>query len=107
MGARAVNAILGLWLFLSTFFWWHTAGQRVTGWVIGLVVVTAALAGLSGMKVGRYVNAAAGGWLMLSAVLVRSLHAASFWNQILVGFALVFFAMAGNLRALRGRRADV
>src|SRR4051812_26202766 len=107
MGARAANAILGLWLFLSTFLWLHTPAQRLTGWVIGLVVVTAALAGLSGIKLGRYANSIAGAWLILSAVLEPRLDARTFWNHVLVGFGLVLFAMAGSLRALRGRQADL
>jgi hypothetical protein len=107
MGARAANAILGLWLFLSTFLWRHTPAQRVTGWVIGLIVVTAALAGLTGYKTGRYVNAAAGGCLMVSALLARGLDASTFWNHLVVGLALVLFAMVGNLQALRRRRADL
>jgi len=107
MGARAANAVLGLWLFFSTFLWRHTPAQRVTGWVIGVIVVTAALTGLSGAKTGRFVNAAAGASLMLSSLLARGLDASTFWNHLLVGFALVLFAMAANLQALRRRRADL
>jgi cytosine/uracil/thiamine/allantoin permease len=53
------------------------------------------------------VNAAVGAWLMLSSLLTRGLDASTFWNHLLVGFALVLFAMAGSLHSLRRRRADL
>lgn len=107
MGPRAINAVLGLWLFFSTFLWPHSAAQRATGWTVGLLAVTAALVGLSGRTWGRGVNAALGGWLILSALLVPRTQAATFWTEIVVGFALVFLAMLPRLAALRHRRGNV
>jgi hypothetical protein len=107
MGARLVNAVLGLWLFTSAFLWPHASAQRVNAWSVGIVAVTAALAGLGRTKAGRYVNAAAGAWLMISALFLPRLSPATFWNHMIVGFGLVLFAMASNLSMLRGRRADM
>jgi hypothetical protein len=93
MGARVINAALGLWLFLSTFLWPHTEGQRVTGWAIGMLAVTAALAGTCGRNWGRLLNAALGVWLVVSALLVPRLRVATFWTDYVVGFGLVLFAI--------------
>ena len=101
-----MNAVLGLWLFCSTFLWPHTRQQSATGWVIGLLAVTAALAGLSGRKVGRYVNAALGGWLIVSALFLPRMRAATFWSDLVVGLGLVLFATVTRLPAPRHRRAD-
>jgi len=107
MGPRALNAVLGLGLFFSTFLWPHTAAERVIGWTVGSLAVTAALAGLSGQAWGRSVNAALGGWLILSAILVPRGHIATFWTELIVGFALAFLAMLPSFKVLRHRRGEV
>src|SRR4051794_27102433 len=107
MGARIVNAVLGLWLYLSAFAWPHTPFERANAWISGIIAVTAALVGLRHTKIGRYVNAAIGAWLIVSAVLMPGIRAATFWNHLIVGFALAFFAMASSLPAVRARRADI
>lgn len=107
MGARLVNALFGVWLYLSAFLWLHTPFERGNAWVSGIVVVTAALVGLHGLKVGRYVNALVGAWLIVSALFVPKVTQATFWNHMLVGFALALFAMMSSLSSFRTRRADV
>jgi len=107
MGARLVNVLLGLWLFLSPFLWLHSPAQRVRAWTVGILVVGAALAGLAGLKAGRLVNAALGGYLIVSALFLPRTLSATFWNHLLVGFALALFAFTSRLTELRGRRADV
>jgi hypothetical protein len=103
MGARVANVVVGLWLFASGFLWPHTQAQRLSAWIVGLVAVTAALAGLSGHRWGRYVNVAAGGYLIVSS-LVPSIGRATFWNHMLVGLLLAMFGVAPSLAALRERR---
>jgi hypothetical protein len=107
MGPRAINAVLGLWLFFSTFLWPHTAAQRTTGWTVGLLAVTASLAGLSGHGWGRSVNAALGGWLILSAILLPRVQLATFVTELVVGFGLVFLSMLPSFSVLRHRRTGV
>ena len=108
MSARVLNALLGLWLFFSGFLWRHTEAQRWNAWVVGMLAVAGALIGISGEKRGRYLNAALGGWLILSALFLPRLRAATFWNEILVGFAMVCLALASTAGDLRRRRtADV
>jgi hypothetical protein len=108
VGARLMNTVLGAWLFLSAFLWPHTPAQRMNAWVVGIAAVTAGLAGLGPSKFGRYVNAALGGWLVAAAVFLPHIRAATFWNHLLVGLALVLFASASSLADLTARRhADI
>jgi hypothetical protein len=93
MGARAANALIGFWMFLSTFLWPHAPAQRLTGWIVGTAAVTGAMAGLMSRTWGRYVNAALGGWLLVSGLFLPRLRPATFWNDMLVGFGLVLFSM--------------
>ncbi len=97
--------MLGLLLFFSTFLWPHTPAQRATGWTVGLLAVTAALAGLSGYRWGRFVNAALGGWLIVSALLPPRANIATFWTDLVVGFGLVFLSTLPSFAVLRHRRS--
>jgi hypothetical protein len=107
MGPRIINAVLGTWLFWSAFLWPHTPTQSMNAWVVGMLAVTAALLGLSGRIVGRLVNAVLGAWLIVSALLLPRVSVATFWNHLLVGAGLAFFAMLARLPDVRGRRASV
>ncbi|HVX94792.1 MAG TPA: hypothetical protein VHK47_07780 [Polyangia bacterium] len=93
MGERAANAVIGIWLFCSPFFWFHSLFQRANAWVSGMVVVTAAVSGLGGDRSARYVNAAVGGWLIISAILPVGQSPPTFWNQLVCGFLLAVFAL--------------
>jgi hypothetical protein len=106
MGMRLLNALLGSWLYLSAFLWPHAPFERTNAWVSGMIAVTAALVGLGKRKAGRYVNAVLGAWLIVSAIFTPT-RAATFWNHLLVGFALALFALAPSLSALRERRSDI
>ncbi len=106
MGVRLINALLGAWLFLSAFMWSHLSAQRTNGWVVGLLTVAVALAGLSGTN-GRIVNAALGGWLMISAILLPRLMPATFVNHVVAGAAIVFVALVARLPEVRSQRARV
>ena len=107
MGPRLINALLGLWLFVSAFLWPHTSTQRTNAWVVGMLVVSAAVVGVTGRIVGRLVNATLGAWLILSAILLPRTSPATFWNHLLVGAAVAFFAMLARLSDLRSRRASL
>jgi formate hydrogenlyase subunit 4 len=103
MGARAINAILGFWLFLSAFLWPHALQQRYNAWIVGALVVTLALAGLSGHRWARALNALLGGWLIVTTLLWPRTTMLTYWNQMLVGLAVAMFAFAPSLSALRRR----
>lgn len=105
MGARALNAGLGLWLLYSAFLWPAMPGlQRSTAVIVGLLVVATALAGLWGMASARYWNVVLGGWLILSVIVPAWPGRVTFWNHIATGFGLVLFGLVARVRDLRGRR---
>jgi len=100
---RAANAVIGLWMLVSPFFWLHTRFQRLNAWVVGIVVVSAALAAGRGHRLGRTVNALLGAWLIISGLLPLGQRPSIVWNQVVCGFFLVLFATADSLRALRAQ----
>ena len=104
MGPRVVNVLFGLWLFVSAFLWEHGTSQFYNALIVGTVAVTAALAGLrSGSSWGRHVNAALGGWLLISALLMEGTRSATFWNHIFVGLGLAFYGLAPSFASIRQR----
>jgi hypothetical protein len=99
VGARAINAILGIWLFVSAFLWRHTYGETENAWVVGFFVVLMALGGLSGLGWTRYVNVLLGAWLIVSPLFVHVSSPFTYWNHAIVGAALIVF---GLMRRLHG-----
>ena len=102
MGARAVNAALGLWLFLSAFLWTHRFEQFHNAWSTGLVVCTMAVWGAQGVTWARWINSLAGAWLLISSLMWSS-SGATFLNHMLVGMTVVMFGVAPSLSSLRHR----
>jgi hypothetical protein len=100
MGARAINAILGLWLFMSAFAWPHGRAQFTNATVVGMLAVTMALLGLGGRKWPRLSNVALGGWLILSSLFLPRVSVATFWNHLVVGLAMALVGASPDLRHL-------
>lgn len=94
--ARYLNILLGLWLLVSAFVWPLGTAHLVNSWIVGLVAITAAFLSL-GMPAARYVCMAAGVWLFVSTVAVfRASASAMYWNDALIGLALVVLCLAGS-----------
>jgi hypothetical protein len=98
---HALNASLGLWLFLSAFLWPHTHVQGLNAEIVGMLVVTAAIAGLGGAHGMGRLNALLGAWLIISALLLPRLGMATFWNHVAVGSCIVFFGLGLSRRRVR------
>jgi len=101
MGARAINAVLGAWLFASAFLWPHTYGQTENAWVVGFIAAMMAVGGLCGLGWTRYLNIILGAWLIVSPLFVRVSSPFTYWNNELVGAALVVFGLRRSLRLRR------
>jgi SPW repeat-containing protein len=97
MGARAMNLSLGMWLFLSAFLWPHGRPQTINAWAVGIMAVTAALAGLDAHPRARCVNVALGLWLIVSAFLLHPTRPVTAINHVVVGAMMALF---GSLRRI-------
>jgi hypothetical protein len=101
MGARALNAALGFWLFLSAELWPHDWHQRANAWIVGAFIVMLALTALSGAAWARGGNLILAGWLMVSTLLWPRVSVLTFWNQMLVALLVALVAAVPRLRLLR------
>jgi hypothetical protein len=50
LAPRVLNALLGAWLFASTFLWRHSNNAGLNDWLVGLLVLTTALMALYAPK---------------------------------------------------------
>jgi hypothetical protein len=89
--ARAVNLLLGIWLFISAFAWEHVLAQRTNTWILGVLCVVFALIAMSA-PTGRWLNTALAVWLFISVWALPHQHLATMWNNALV--AIVVFALS-------------
>ena len=46
-GARIVNLVLGIWLFISAFVWPHSTAQMTNTWILGVLTVISGLGWLA------------------------------------------------------------
>jgi hypothetical protein len=97
MGARAMNLSVGFWLFLSAFLWPHGPAQTLNAWVVGILSVTFALAGLESRPQARYVNWVLGGWLVVSSFLLPLTRPATAVNHVIVGAIMATLASLPRL----------
>jgi hypothetical protein len=102
MTVGLMNAVLGIWLIVSAFFWVHTPAQFGVAWVCGVV---ASLVGLTALDRtwGRYVNALFGLILLTASFNLRPVAAATLWNHALCGFSMLAMAIMAAARPVRWR----
>jgi SPW repeat-containing protein len=86
-GARAVNLLLGVWLFLSAFAWTHTGAERVNTWVMGALCAVFAAIAMS-VATARWLNTALAIWLFISVWALPHHSLATMWNNALVAIAV-------------------
>jgi len=92
MGARAMNLSVGFWLFLSAFLWPHGRPQTINAWVVGMLSVTFALAGLKQWPNARYANWVLGGWLIVSSFLLPGTRPLTAVNHVVFGAIMAALA---------------
>lgn len=90
--ARALNIILGIWLFISAFVWDHTAAQRTNTWILGVLCVAFALIAL-GVPMVRYLNTILAIWLFISAFALPDVSIGTVWNNALVAIAIFIISL--------------
>ena len=111
MSARAVNVVLGVWLFISAFAWPHAQAQMTNTWILGVLCVAFALIAMR-VPNTRYLNTAVAVWLFISAFALPSNDVGTIWNNALVAIAIFVVSLvetgAGEYfgRRLRCSRPD-
>jgi len=102
--SRIFNVLAGIWLFASAFAWPHGKGQ------LGYTAICGALTVLSAILTttyawARYVTIAVGVVLFVLAFAASPLGSSTFWNNAIVGVAVVIAAfMNGGPEAVRRER---
>lgn len=85
--ARWANQLVGVWLFVSAFWWPHTSSERTNTWVAAAVTVAVSLIGLRAPSL-RFVNTAVGVWLIVSTFALPTMFATTRWNNVIVGLVI-------------------
>ncbi len=99
--ARWVNALEGIWLFSSVFFWPHTTAQSTNSSIVGIVTTLLALVAL-GVPAVRYLNTVAAAWLLVSAFVLPTLSLATRWNSVTVGIVIGLLSLVRRTPATGG-----
>ena len=101
--ARAVNIILGIWLFVSAFVWRHSYAQMTNTWIVGVLCVAFALISTK-IPEARYLNAILAVWLFLANWALPTISAGTQWNNALVAIAMFAASLAPSYLSGRNQR---
>lgn len=91
-GARIVNVVLGIWLFVSAFVWPHNHAQMTNTWILGVLTVIFAVVAMRVPQV-RYLNSLLAVWLFISAFALPRMHGGTVWNNALLGLVIFFLSL--------------
>src|SRR5512146_2183812 len=89
---RAVNVVLGIWLFVSAFIWAHAPAQQTNTWILGLLCVIFALIAMSSPP-ARWLNTALSIWLFISVWALPHDNLGTQWNNALVAIAIFVLSL--------------
>jgi hypothetical protein len=96
---RLINVGLGLWVVLSSLFLWDRGSAiSVNGWITGLIIIFSALLAIR-VPVFRFVNAAAGVWLIASLFAWPIYSSPAVWNNAIAGAAVSLVSLVGPEQA--------
>jgi uncharacterized membrane protein len=88
---RWLNLVLGVWLFISAFVWPHTASEQTNAWIVGILMVVAAVWAMYAPPV-RFVNTVLAIWLFFSSLGFVHQNAGTLWNNLIL--AVVVFIVS-------------
>jgi hypothetical protein len=100
--ARFLNALLGAWLFISTFAWRHGQSAGTNTWICGLLILAFAVWALWIPNM-RWWNTFLGAWMIFAGIVFPHLSPGTQWNNIIVGAVVLLVSLVPN-RALPDRR---
>jgi len=88
MAARAINLMLGLWLFSSALAWPRYPASLTNAWIVGLLSSVFAVVGMFSSR-ARLVDTALSAWLLASAFLLPQRSTLGFRNDVVVALAML------------------
>lgn len=91
--ARAINVILGVWLFISAFAWPHTSAQMTNTWILGVLTVIFALIAWFAAPQARFLNTLLAIWLFISAWALPRYNVGTVWNNVIVAILIFAFSL--------------
>jgi len=100
---RYLNAAVGAWLFLSAFVWAHSDSEFTNAWIVGALMLLAALAALAAPAV-RYANTALAVWLFASTLVIGGANV-TVWNHIIVAIVAFIVSWVPNQMSNQGTPA--
>jgi hypothetical protein len=92
---RILNAIIGVWLFISAFVWTHSQAQLTNTWICGVLCVVFALIATA-VPPARYLNTLLAIWLFISAWALPTASAGTIWNNVLCAIAIFIVSLVPN-----------
>jgi SPW repeat len=101
---RWLNIAVGAWLFISAFLWPHAANAYANTWLVGLLIVAAAIVAMYVPWV-RWLNTVFAVWLFFSTFAFVHAEPATTWNNAIVAIVVFVTSLApGRLPRLGSRR---
>jgi hypothetical protein len=101
--ARIINALLGVWLFISAFVLPRTESARTNTWLLGVLIAGFAIASLF-VPMLRWVVTACSVWLFFSTLVIHHASAAARSNNLIVAVIVFCLSLVPNvMEATAGR----
>ncbi|HXU01664.1 MAG TPA: hypothetical protein VN903_11765 [Polyangia bacterium] len=98
-GLRLLNVFLGLWVVVSSALLGHAGSAvAINGWVTGIIIVVTALLEFR-LPGFRFVNTAAGVWLVASLFAWPNYSSPAVWNNAFAGAAIALVSLVGPQEA--------
>jgi hypothetical protein len=84
-GLRAVNAAIGVWLFVSAFLWPHGDAAFANTMIVGALLAAFGL--FAHKPLPRLMCGSLAAWLVLSTLAILPRMDLTFWHNLAAGFA--------------------
>ena len=104
-GARWVNLVLGVWLFISAFIWPHSQASQTNSWILGAIIALVSVLAMRDAKL-RLVNTGAAIWLFISTLVIAHVSSGTYWNNLIVAVAVFILSLAGPSGTWSGLRRE-
>jgi len=88
---RGVSAVVGIWVFLSSFLWSHTSSAATNTWILGVLIAAASVWAMYRPPV-RYLTTMFALWLFFASIALPHQVVGTLWSNLIS--AIVVFVMS-------------